>query len=107
MLLHNQARDGADLADQCGHAMTQTAGYQFFQEVLPVCNALPASHACERFGASPSWLMSDQQVRLSGRKRECQPLDRAVAGDLQDLLSEPSPLPQMKAHVATATHTVH
>ena len=29
--LHSQARDGAEFPDECGHAMTQTAGHQFFQ----------------------------------------------------------------------------
>jgi hypothetical protein len=55
----------------------------------------------------PAMVMSDQQTRLSGRKRGCRPLDRSVVGDLSDLLSEPNPLPQIKAPVATATHTAH
>jgi hypothetical protein len=71
------------------------------------CMQRAAGKPTRAAGASPSWLMSDQQARLSGRERGCQPLDRSVAGNLQDLLSEPSPLPQIKAHVATATHTVH
>ncbi len=52
----------------------------------------------------PAMVMSDQQAR---RKRRCRPLERSVVGDLQDLLSEPNPLPQIKAPVATATHTAH
>jgi len=52
-------------------------------------------------------VMSDQQTRLSGRKRGCRPLWRSVVGDLQDIPSEPSLLPQIKAPVATATHTEH
>ncbi len=55
----------------------------------------------------PAMVMSDQQARLSGRKRGCRPLEWSVVGDLQDLLSEPNPLPQIKAPVATATHTAH
>jgi hypothetical protein len=54
----------------------------------------------------PTMIMSDQQARLSGRKRGRRPLERSVVGDLLDLLSEPNPLPQSKAPVATATHTV-
>ncbi len=46
-------------------------------------------------------------TRLSGRKRGCRPLERSVAGELYDLLSEPNPLPQIKAPVATATHIEH
>ena len=75
--------------------MTQTAGHQFFQKVLPVSNAPPASNCCAfsdvacrgSFGpmrrmqpvrGEPAMVISDQQVRLSGRKRGCRPLDRAV-----------------------------
>ena len=46
--------------------------------------------------------MSDQQARLSGRCRGCRPLERSVVDDLGDLLSEPNPLPEIKASVATA-----
>src|SRR6266436_9753570 len=38
--------------------------------------------ACGRFGARPAMVMSDQQTRLSGRKRGCRPLERSVVGDL-------------------------
>jgi hypothetical protein len=60
-----------------------------------------------RMGPEPAMVMSNQQARLSCRKRGCRPLERPVVGDLQDLLSEPSPLPPIKAPVATATHTAH
>lgn len=46
--------------------------------------------------------MSDQQVRLSGRSRGCRPFERSVVDDLWDHLSEPNPLPKIKASVATA-----
>jgi hypothetical protein len=52
--------------------------------------------ACGRFGGEPAMVNSDQQTRLSGRKRECRPLERSVVGDLWDLPSEPNPLPQIK-----------
>jgi hypothetical protein len=108
-MLHSQARDGADLADQCGRAMTQIAGYQFFQKVLPVCNALSASPCVRPVRGEPVMVNFGPTGALEWpqAKQGCQPLDRAAAGDLQDLLSAPSPLPQMKAHFATATHTVH
>jgi hypothetical protein len=41
----------------------------------------------------PAMVISDQQARF-GRERGCRPLERSVVGDLQDLLSEPNPLPQ-------------
>ena len=53
----------------------------------------------------PAMVMSDQQARLSDRKRGCRPLERSVVGDLWDLLGETDPLPRIKAPVATATHT--
>jgi hypothetical protein len=46
--------------------------------------------------------VSDQQARLSGSSRGCRPLERSVVDDLRDLLSEPNPLPEIKASVATA-----
>src|SRR6266403_5103111 len=45
--------------------------------------------ACGRFGGEPAMVNSDQQTRLSGRKRGCRPLERSVVGDLSDLPSEP------------------
>src|ERR1700730_16523647 len=104
--------------------MAQTAGHQLFQRVLPECNVAPASNCCafsdvacrgscgpmrrmRPVRGEPAMVMSDQQTRLSGRKRGCRPLERSVVGDLYDLLSEPNPLPQIKAPVETATHTVH
>jgi hypothetical protein len=53
-------------------------------------------------GRAPPWVMSDQQARLSGRSRGCRPLEWSVVDDLWDLLSEPNPLPEIKASVATA-----
>src|SRR5712675_405081 len=38
--------------------------------------------ACGRFGGEPAMVNSDQQTRLSGRKRGCRPLERSVVGDL-------------------------
>jgi hypothetical protein len=52
--------------------------------------------------ASPPWFMSDQQARSSSRSRGCRLLDRSVVNDLWDLMSEPNPLPEIKASVATA-----
>jgi hypothetical protein len=115
--MHSQARDGLIFGSSHGRAIAQTAAHHLFHKVLPECNAPPASNcsptlacrevsdpcdACGRFGARPPWSMSDRQARLSGRSRGCRLLERSVVNDLWDLLSEPNPLPEIKASVATA-----
>jgi hypothetical protein len=41
-MLHSQAGDDAGFSEQdYGCAMTQTAGHQFFKELLRKCNAPP------------------------------------------------------------------
>jgi hypothetical protein len=95
-MLHSQARDGLIFGSRYVRGMAQTAGHQLFQRVLPECNVAPASYCCAfsdvacrgSFGpmrrkrpvrGEPAM---DQQTQLSGRKRGCRPLERAVVGDL-------------------------
>jgi hypothetical protein len=44
-MLHSQARDGLDFSDQDMTAQwRKLQAHQFFQKVLPECNAPPASN---------------------------------------------------------------
>jgi hypothetical protein len=61
--------------------MQRAAGKQLFSDVS-VWEVLDPCDARVRFGASPPWLVSDQQARLSGRSRGCRPLERSVVEDL-------------------------
>ena len=82
--------------------MQRVAGKQLFHSDVSVLGSFGPMRRMRPVRGEPAMVMSDQQARLSGRKSRMPALERSVVDDLWDLLSEPNPLPEIKASVATA-----